>query len=98
MPAALLVRARRAHLDRLPRGRLRGGDRPRAASGASSAPPAGFGGLRAAREPLPICRSAVERTFEHRGVGRCINPDFLLSGADATYTVTATRREDDPRD
>lgn len=57
---------------------------------------AGFGGLRAAREPLAICRSAVERTFEHRGATHCVNPDFLLSGS-GDYVVTATRREDDPR-
>ena len=56
---------------------------------------AGFGGLRAAREPLGICRSAVERTFEHRGSTSCVNPDFLLSGA-VDYAVTATRRGDDP--
>lgn len=57
---------------------------------------AGFGGLRAAREPLGICRSAVERTFEHRGAAPCVNPDFLLSGA-GDYVVTATRREGDLR-
>lgn len=57
---------------------------------------AGFGGLRASREPLPICRSQIERTFEHRVVASCINPDFLLSSAGATYTVTASRREGDP--
>jgi hypothetical protein len=57
---------------------------------------AGFGSLRASREPLGICRSAVERTFEHRGEADCVNPDFLLSGAEG-YAVTATRREGDPR-
>ena len=59
---------------------------------------AGFGSLRASREPLAICSSAVERTFEHRSQAACVNPDFLLPGADADYTVTATRRADDPRD
>lgn len=59
---------------------------------------AGFGGLRAAREPLPICRCAVEHTFEHRSDGPCVNPDFLLSGPERVYTVTATRREGDARD
>lgn len=58
---------------------------------------AGFGGLRASREPLEICRSAVERTFEHRGAAPCVNPDFLLSGG-GEYTVRATRREGDPKD
>ena len=44
------------------------------------------------------CRCAarqVERTFEHRAAASCVNPDFLLSGADAIYTVTAARREGD---
>jgi hypothetical protein len=59
---------------------------------------AGFGALRAAREPLPICRSEVERTFAHRGPAPCVNPDFLLSGAAAAYTVTASRRAGDHRD
>ena len=59
---------------------------------------AGFGSLRAAREPLPMCRSTIERTFEHRGVEPCVNPDFLLSGADTTYEVTATRRVGDRRE
>jgi len=59
---------------------------------------AGFGALRTAREPLPICRSQVERTFAHRGRPHCVNPDFLLSGAGATYAVTATRRAGDRAD
>lgn len=59
---------------------------------------AGFGALRAAREPLPICRSAVERTFAHRADGACVNPDFLLSGSGSRYTVTPTRRAGDRRD
>ena len=59
---------------------------------------AGFGGLRASKEPLPICRSQVERTFEHRVAASCVNPDFLLSGAGAVYTVTAARGEGDAGD
>jgi hypothetical protein len=55
----------------------------------------GFGALRAAREPLPMCRCEIERTFEHRADGPCVNPDFLLSGGGRVYTVTATRREGD---
>lgn len=51
---------------------------------------AGFGSLRAAREPLPICDASVERTFEHRSDAPCVNPDFLFSGTDVAYTVTAT--------
>jgi hypothetical protein len=57
---------------------------------------AGFGGLRASREPLPICRASVERTFEHRGETSCVNPDFVLTGA-GEYTVMVSRREGDPR-
>ena len=52
----------------------------------------GFGGLRASREPLPICRTEVERTFEHRAEGACVNPDFLLSAPRRPYTVTARSR------
>jgi hypothetical protein len=47
--------------------------------------------LRAARRPLPICRAGVERTFAHRGAPACVNPGFLLSGSDASYTVTTSR-------
>ena len=36
----------------------------------------GFGGLRVAREPLAVCRVGVERTFEHRPHGTCVNPGF----------------------
>ncbi|MEQ9337051.1 MAG: hypothetical protein RJQ03_07650 [Miltoncostaeaceae bacterium] len=46
----------------------------------------GFGGLRAEREPLPICSSEVQRTFAHRE-GTCVNPDFLLSDAPGGYRV-----------
>ncbi len=38
---------------------------------------AGFGGLRVWREPSAICRCAIERTFDHRPHGPCVNPDFL---------------------
>ena len=48
----------------------------------------GFGGLRAAREPLPVCRTEIERTFEHRSDGPCVNPDFLLSAHRDGYRVT----------
>lgn len=58
---------------------------------------AGFGGLRTAREPLPVCRTEIERTFEHRSDGPCVNPDFLLSAHRSGYTVTATRRAEDGR-
>jgi hypothetical protein len=47
----------------------------------------GFGGLRTAREPLPICRTEIERTFEHRSDGPCVNPDFLLAAHRGAYRV-----------
>ena len=47
----------------------------------------GFGALRIAREPLPVCRCEVQRTFAHRG-GPCLNPDFLLADAPGGYRVT----------
>lgn len=59
----------------------------------------GFGALRAMREPLPVCRTEIERTFEHRDHGACVNPDFLLSAPHRPYTVTALadgRGEDVP--
>ena len=51
------------------------------------AQPGGFGGLRVVRDPFPICRSEVDRTFEHRMHGGCVNPDFLLSGSGPQRTV-----------
>jgi hypothetical protein len=49
---------------------------------------AGFGGLRLARDPLPVCPVEVQRTFAHRG-GACVNPDFLLCDAPGGYEVLA---------
>lgn len=49
---------------------------------------AGFGAVRAQREPLPICRADVERTFAHRSDEPCVNPDFLLSAPRRPYRVT----------
>jgi hypothetical protein len=40
---------------------------------------AGFGALRVWREPLEPCRCAIERTFDHRPHGECVNPGFLGS-------------------
>jgi hypothetical protein len=45
-----------------------------------------------------MCRTEIERTFEHRSDGACVNPDFLLSAHRSGYTVTATRRAGDPRE
>ncbi|MGD9694225.1 MAG: hypothetical protein AB7V42_01015 [Thermoleophilia bacterium] len=56
----------------------------------------GFGALRAERDPLPMCRSEVERTFEHRADGPCVNPDFLLSGPEHEYRVIVNPRSGDP--
>lgn len=50
----------------------------RAAFDAMQQQPGGFGALRVVAEPLPVCRSAVDPTFAHRG-GACVNPDFLES-------------------
>ena len=38
---------------------------------------AGFGALRVWRDPRAICQCAIERTFEHRQHGPCVNPAFL---------------------
>jgi hypothetical protein len=37
----------------------------------------GFGAIRAARTPLPMCRTEVERCYDHRAneLG-CVNPEF----------------------
>lgn len=50
---------------------------------------AGFGALRAAREPHPFCRTDVDTAFEHRAPGACVNPDFLLSATRHPMRVTA---------
>ena len=44
---------------------------------AAEATRGGFGAIKAAREPLPMCRTEVERCYEHRGgeLG-CVNPEF----------------------
>jgi len=37
----------------------------------------GFGAVRAVRVPLPMCRSEIESTYEHRaGELGCVNPEF----------------------
>ena len=37
----------------------------------------GFGAIRAARRPLPMCRTEVEACYEHRGDALgCVNPEF----------------------
>ena len=49
---------------------------------------AGFGALRAAREPHTFCQTDVDPAFEHRAVGVCVNPDFLLSATRHRIRVT----------
>lgn len=39
----------------------------------------GFGGLRVAREPLPMCQCGIDRTYPHRATGPCSNEEFLDS-------------------
>lgn len=53
----------------------------------------GFGGLRIANEPRPMCEVMVDRTFAHRG-GPCVNPAFLLSDGSGDYTVAVPGHED----
>jgi hypothetical protein len=37
----------------------------------------GFGAIKASRNPLPMCRTEVERCYEHRsGELGCVNPEF----------------------
>ena len=57
---------------------------------------AGFGGLRIARVPLPVCQIEVERTFAHREGAACVNPDFLVADAPRGYRVIV-REGADPR-
>ena len=54
----------------------------------------GFGAIRAMRQPLPMCRAEVERTYESRGdeLG-CINPEFSeLPVGEPTFRVFAQIR------
>jgi len=51
----------------------------------------GFGAIKAARPPLPMCRTAVERCYEHRAdeLG-CVNPEFSeLPSGKPTFRVFA---------
>jgi hypothetical protein len=51
----------------------------------------GFGAVRALRRPLPMCRSAVQTTFAHRGTELgCLNPEFgELPEGSPTFRVFA---------
>jgi hypothetical protein len=51
----------------------------------------GFGAIRAARNPLPMCRTEVERCYEQRtsDLG-CVNPEFFeLPVGSPTFRVFA---------
>jgi hypothetical protein len=50
----------------------------------------GFGALRCAREPLPICGSAVERAYPQRQTPLgCLNPEFAEPPASDSFRVIA---------
>jgi hypothetical protein len=51
----------------------------------------GFGAVRAARRPLPMCHSQVDPCYEHRtGELGCINPEFKeLPAGSPTFRVIA---------
>jgi hypothetical protein len=55
---------------------------------------AGFGAVKAAREPLPMCRVEVERCYEQRtGELGCVNPEFSeLPVGRPTFRVFARAR------
>lgn len=52
----------------------------------------GFGAIKANRQPLPMCRTSVERCYEHRaGELGCVNPEFSELPEDRpTFRVIAT--------
>jgi hypothetical protein len=52
---------------------------------------AGFGAIRAVRQPLPMCKAEVESTYESRAEGgKCINPEFgELPVGEPTFRVFA---------
>jgi hypothetical protein len=51
----------------------------------------GFGAIRAARRPLPMCRSEVDRCYDGRdGELGCVNPEFSeLPHGEPTFKVFA---------
>jgi hypothetical protein len=49
----------------------------------------GFGAIRAMRQPLPMCRAEIERTYASRDVG-CVNPEFgELPVGEPTFRIFA---------
>lgn len=55
----------------------------------------GFGGLRVASDPLPVCQTAVDLAFPHREMGPCLNPDFRFSAPRNPFTVRMDLGETD---
>jgi hypothetical protein len=55
---------------------------------------AGFGAIRAVRQPLPMCKAEVEQTYESRGEhSECVNPEFgELPIGEPTFRVFAQIR------
>jgi hypothetical protein len=51
----------------------------------------GFGAVRAARQPLPMCRAEISRCYTHRANGLgCVNPEFSeLPHASPSFRVIA---------
>jgi hypothetical protein len=54
----------------------------------------GFGAIRAVRQPLPMCKAEVERTYDSRGdEGSCVNPEFgELPVGEPTFRIFAQIR------
>jgi hypothetical protein len=57
---------------------------------------AGFGAIRAVRQPLPMCKSEVESTYAHRADETgCVNPEFgELPVGEPTFRVFAQIKSD----
>jgi len=51
----------------------------------------GFGAVRAARKPLPLCLAEVDSCYEHRvGELGCVNPEFFeLPRGDSSFRIFA---------
>lgn len=57
---------------------------------------AGFGALRVARPPLPMCRCDVEVSHPERAEGPCVQPDFLLTALRQPLEVIEARGVSEP--
>jgi hypothetical protein len=57
---------------------------------------AGFGAIRAVRQPLPMCKAEIESTYESRAEQKaCINPEFgELPVGEPTFRVFAQLTSD----